>query len=223
MTTTKLLITCVFLLCGNSYTSAKGDIIQNSPEWLPLSEEAQEQIISEYATALDEFAQVMPKFGSDTESLWAADTVHTMATSLKHNQLPFLQNYAIISQMQNYTGYGMAYFNAIIGTYTSPDLAGYALRIISMCDSIYCKLKEAEFEDVKLLSIFNILSVQNMQLFNTLNRINNDQPADEQLGFTMYSLHVIDSIANLQDYSDKDIYKIATILESYSSFQMICR
>ena len=222
MATTKLLITCVFCCAVYSCTSAKGDIRQNTPEWLPLSAEAQERIISDYATALDEFAQVMPKFGSDTESLWAADTVHTMATSLKQNHYPFLQSYATICQMQNYTSYGMAYVNAIIGTYKSPDLADYALRFISLCDTAYCKLKETEFDDVKLLSMFKILSIQNMQLFNTLNRVNNDQPADEQLSFAMYSLQVIDSLASLQDYSDKDIYKIATIYESYSSFQMVC-
>ena len=72
MTTTKLLITCIFCCAVYSYTSAKGDIKQNSPEWLPLSEE--------------------------TQSLWAADTVHTMAISLKQNQLPFLQNYAIVTK-----------------------------------------------------------------------------------------------------------------------------
>jgi hypothetical protein len=38
--------------------------------------------------AFDEFAQVMPKFGQDTEAQWAADTVHAMALSIKDVPLP---------------------------------------------------------------------------------------------------------------------------------------
>ena len=127
----------------------------------------------------------------------------------------------MISQMQNYTGYGMVYFNAIIGTYAVPDLAGYALRIIPLSDSLYCQLEEAKFEDVRLLSRFNLQSIYNMHLFNTLNRINSDQPADREITSTMYAWMAMDSIANMKEYFDKDIFKISTILESYASFQMV--
>ena len=221
MKTTKLLITCFFCCTVCSCSNAKNDTKQNAPEWVPLSAETREKVVTDYVEALDKFAQVMPKFGSDTESQWAADTVHAMAASVKQNHSSFLQSYAMISQMQNYTGYGMVYFNAIIGTYAVPDLAGYALRIIPLSDSLYCQLEEAKFEDVRLLSRFNLQSIYNMHLFNTLNRINTDQPADREIASTMYAWMAMDSIANMKEYFDKDIFKISTILEGYASFQMV--
>lgn len=217
-----LLIICLFSCAMFCCSGVKHDVAQGSPEWLPLSVEAQEIILNDYVAALDEFAQVMPKFGSDTESQWAADTVHTMATSLRKNHFTFPQSYAIVCQMQNYTGYGMTYFNAIIGTHTNPELADFALRVTPYCDSIYYRLEDSKFEDVKTLSMFNVLSTENMRLFNTLNRINTNQQVDYELEFLFQSLGILDSIANLKEYPNKDIFKTSAILESYSFFQMVC-
>ena len=217
-----LLIACFFLCAAYSYSNIKDDRRQDAPKWLPLSPEAQEKIIKDYVAALDEFAQVMPAFGGDTESDWAADTVHTMAMAIEQNQYPFLQNYATISQMQNYTAYGMVYFNAIIATYKEPDIAGYALQMLSQSDSLYCELQKMGFEDVGCLSVFNIGSLLNMHLFYTLNGVNNDREVDRELGLLMYSMNVLDSISSLKKYSDKDVYKVAAVLESYAFFQMVC-
>jgi hypothetical protein len=83
-------ITIVCLICStvccNSNTSKVS--AQDSPEWLILSKEAQERVVNDYVDAFDEFAQVMPKFGQDTEAQWAADTVHAMALSIKDVPLP---------------------------------------------------------------------------------------------------------------------------------------
>lgn len=214
----------ICLICSTVYGCSNTKSVNNLPssDWLPLSAEVQESIIYDYADALDEFAQVVPLFDDDTEAQWAADTVHTMATALKKGQYPFLQNLATISQMQNYTGYGMAYFNAIIGSYKDPQSAAFALSIIPKNDSIYKELQAKEFDDVKTLVHYQIISVNNMQLFNTLNLINNDQPIDREIGFTLYCMSVLDSIANLKEYSNKDFFKVAGVLECYSYFQMIC-
>ena len=179
------------------------------------------ELIEEYVKALDDFAQIMPKFGQDTEAQWAADTVHTMAASLKGNKCSSPQRMAIISQMHNYTAYGMAYFNAITGLYENKELASYVLTMIPQCDSVYNELKKSQFENVRLLSLFNIVSTQNMQMFVTLNRLNTNRPAGEELGSTMYAIAVMDSLTKNSEYSDKDIIKISSVIETYTFFKMI--
>lgn len=163
----------------------------------------------------------MPKFGQDSEAEWAADTVHAMATSLKGKTYSSPQSMAIICQMQNYTAYGMAYFNAITGLYENKELASYVLTMIPQCDSVYNELKKSQFENVRLLSLFNIVSTQNMQMFVTLNRLNTNRPAGEELGSTMYAIALMDSLTSISDYSDKDIIKISSVMETYTFFKMI--
>ena len=223
MTKTKVILIATFIcstMCCNSNTGKVS--AQDSPEWLTLSKEAQKRIVNDYVDALDEFVQMMPKFGQDTEAQWAADTVHTMAIALRHDQYPFHKSIATISQMQNYAAYGMTYFNATIGTYKEPTLARYALNIITQSDSLYKSLKEVDFLDVRKLALFNATSVYNMQLFNTLNRINNDRDYNREIFLSIYSIAALDSISQIKEYSDKEIYKISSVLESFSYFQMVC-
>ena len=217
-----LVAICLIGCVQNGHSSHNSNSEQINPEWIPLSPEAEHEIVIEYAKALDEFAQVVPLFDDDTEAQWAADTVHQMALTLANNNYPFLQSLAVLSQMQNYTGYGMAYFNAIIGSHKNPELSDFALHIIPKNDSIYHKLEKAKFEDFKTYSLFNLLSIHNMQLFNALNRVINEQPVDDESGYTIYALNVLDSITCLNNYSDKEIFKISSVLESFSFFQMVC-
>jgi hypothetical protein len=215
---TKIIIIACFVLCvvccdsnakkGNAHSSEK-------------SEESQDELVHDYVNALDGFAQIMPKFGQDTEAEWAADTVHAMAASLKGKRYSYHQSMAIISQMQNYTAYGMAYFNAITGLYENKELASYVLTMIPQCDSVYNELKKSQFENVRLLSLFNIVSTQNMQMFVTLNRLNTNRPAGEELGSTMYAIALMDSLTRISEYSDKDIIKISSVMETYTFFKMI--
>ena len=123
--------------------------------------------------------------------------------------------------MQNYTAYGMAYFNAITGLYENKELASYVLTMIPQCDSVYNELKKSQFENVRLLSLFNIVSTQNMQMFVTLNRLNTNRPVGEELGSTMYALAMVDSLTRISEYSDKDITKISSVMETYTFFKMI--
>ena len=58
----------------------------SSVDWLALSDSMQKRIVRDYVNALDSFAQAMPIVGGDTESMWAADTVHTMAQRVKEGQ-----------------------------------------------------------------------------------------------------------------------------------------
>ncbi|MBR5069285.1 MAG: hypothetical protein IKX25_07755 [Bacteroidales bacterium] len=217
-----ILILCLLCILLSSCFDVKDGGKRPSTPWVPLSQDAEESIVDDYAAALDEFASIMPIFGQDTEALWVADTVHAMAKTVKMSHSLFTKKYATISQMQNYLGYGMAYRTAITAKAKDAELSDYALRIIPHCDSIYTRLRETKFQNVTLLSLFNILSIQNMQLFTTLTRINNNLEMDKEINYTMYALSVVDSLSRIEDYSDKDIYKISAIMESTSYFQMIC-
>ena len=55
MKTTKLLITCLFCCAVCSCSNAKNDTKQNVPEWVPLSAETRENIVTDYVEALDKF------------------------------------------------------------------------------------------------------------------------------------------------------------------------
>lgn len=211
------IIWCIAYGCSNP----KKQKIQDSPKKVTPSESAQNEIIKEYVKAFDAFAQIMPKFGQDTEAQWAADTVHVMAVSLERSSYSYPQRMAIISQMQNYTAYGMTYFNATIGLYKNSELASYALKMIHPSDSIYNELKKTQFKDVRLLSVFNIASIQNMQLFVALNRLNNDQPMGEELLSTMHALAAMDYITQAKEYTDKEILKISSVMDAFSFFKMI--
>lgn len=95
---------------------------------------------------------VMPKIGGDTESIWAADTIHTMATSLLNKKSDYNKTIAGIYVMQSYTAYGLAYFNAIIGTYRDPEASRFILHFKHDCDSLYIIAEEKNFHDVCSLS-----------------------------------------------------------------------
>ena len=84
-------------------------------DWLTLSDSTQKRIVRDYVNALDSFALAMPILGSDTESTWAADTVHMMTQRVREEQRSFLENMADVYKIHSYIAYGMSYFNAIIG------------------------------------------------------------------------------------------------------------
>jgi hypothetical protein len=218
------LIMIFCLLCSTLYgcsTTPKG-IKQDPSEWQPFSTVSQEKILSDYVNALDEFAKVIPIIDDDTEAQWAADTVHIMASAFRKENRSFQKNMAMICHMQDYIAYGMVYFNAIIGTYKEPQLARYALSIIAQSDSLFNGLKEVDYNDIRKLAFMQSTSAYNMQLFNTLNRINNDKDINRELYLSLYSFAVVDSVSQLKDYSDVEILKVSCVMESYSYFQMIC-
>lgn len=222
MKTLVILIVCLICSVTCCISNTQQDSSASTPDWLILSNDAQRMVVNDYVDALDEFAQVMPKFGQDTESEWAADTVHTMALALKQNKYSFQKSLATISQMQNYTAYGMVYFNATIGTYKEPQLAGYALHLILQSDSLYHSLEDTGFNDVRKLAVFQATSVYNMQLFNTLNRVNNDRGYNREVYLSLYCVGLMDSLSTVKDYSEIEIYKVSSVLESFSFFQMTC-
>ncbi len=215
-------IACLFCCIACGCTHQKYKNVDRSPEWLPLSIEAKERVVNDYADALDEFAKVIPIIDDDSEAQWAADTVHCMISAMKEEKYSFLKDMAILCHIQDYISYGMVYFNAIIGTHKNPELAGYALNIITQSDSLYNDLSKIDFNDVRKLALMQSLSAYNMQLFTTLNRINNDKDINRELYFSLYSYAVVDSVSQQEGYSDSEIFKVSCAMEAYSYFQMMC-
>ena len=71
-----LLLGVIGMSCNTKSQEQSGD------RYTGLNSEIEKEICSKYINALHSFAMVMPTIGGDTESIWAADTIHTMATSL---------------------------------------------------------------------------------------------------------------------------------------------
>ena len=105
-----LLLGVICMSCNTKSQEQSGD------RYTGLNSEIEKEICSKHINALDSFAMVMPKIGGDTESTWAADTIHAMATSLLNENSDYNKTIAGVYLMQSYTAYGLAYFNAVIGT-----------------------------------------------------------------------------------------------------------
>ncbi len=195
-----------------------------SEDWLALSDSAQKRIVRDNVNALDSFAQAMPIVGGDTESMWAADTVHTMAQRVREWQQSFMKNMADIYQMQSYISYGMAYFNAIIGLpHDTTKLCNFVLKdMLASSDSLHQTIIADEYKNFKTWNVLRFESILNMQLFNTLNGMNN-QPTytDPDLGYSVKCEMIIDSLINKGQLTDKEIFQASCFLESTSFFKMI--
>ena len=137
-----LLLGVICMSCNTKSQEQSGD------SYTVLNSEIEKEICSKHINALDSFAMVMPKIGGDTESTWAADTIHAMATSLLNENSDYNKTIAGVYLMQSYTAYGLAYFNAVIGTYRDPDASRLILHFKQDCDSLYKITEEKEFHDV---------------------------------------------------------------------------
>ena len=153
---------------------------------LTLPALVQNIIINDYINALDSFSQGMPIIGGDTESTWAADTVHTMVQRVKEGHQSFLKNMADIYQMHSYIAYGMSYYNAIIGLpHDTTKLCNFVLKdMLASSDSLHQAIIANDYKNIKTWNDLRFESILNMQLFNTLNGMNN-QPTytDSDLGY----------------------------------------
>lgn len=199
---------------------------QSDGNWSGLNSKTEVEISSKFVNALDSFAIVMPVIGGDDESSWAADTVHTMAAKLLKEDADFNKKIADTYMMQSYTAYGLAYFNAIIGTYRDPDASRLILHFANDCDSLYNIAKSKDFKDVCSLSELGNHSLLLLQLFKYLNDVN--QADDEEdinmgtLGISLISSDILKELHKQKSYSEKDLFKISQLLEGACFFQVYC-
>jgi len=191
---------------------------------LTLSELTQKSVIQDYVNALDSFALAMPIVGGDTESMWAVDTIHTMARQVREGQRSFLENMVDIYQMHSYIAYGLSYFNATIGlSHDTTKLCNFVLKdMLASADSLHQAIIADDYKNIKTWNVLRFESILNMQIFNTLNGMNN-QPTytDSDLGYSVRCELIIDSLINRRQLTDKEIYQVSCFLESSSFFKMI--
>lgn len=135
--------------------------------WQTLSVFAQNSVVQDYVNALDSFALAMPIVGGDTESTWAADTVHTMAQDVREQQRSFLENMADIYQMHSYIAYGMSYRIATIElALDTSKLCNYVLsNMLASSDSLHQAIIADDYKSVKTWNVIRFESILNMQLF----------------------------------------------------------
>lgn len=193
-------------------------------EWLSFSQPAQKKIVHDYVIALDSFALAMPIVGGDTESTWAADTVHMMAKRVKEGQRSFLESMADIYLMQSYIAYGMSYFNAIVGLpRDTTKLCNYVLRdLLASSDSLHRAIIADDYKSIEIWNAIRFGSILNMQLFNKLNGMNSQpQYEDPGLKHSILCQMALDSITCKGQLADKEQFQASCFLESTAFFKMI--
>lgn len=212
---------CVFASCNKNANVSTND---TDASFIPLSAPTQKKIMLDLVNAVDSFAMAMPIIGGDTESSWAADTVHDMAQQVRESEMSYVDNLAQVYLMYDYIAYGFSYFNAILGVVGSDaDMAKYALwEMLGASDSLYQALITKEQKTVEELAKFAFVSTFNMQLFNTLSAANNDTSyIDPDLPFTLYCVEAMDSLKKSAEFNENDMFKIYCFLESSAFFKMI--
>ena len=218
---------CIFLafLGTVCYTQAYCDSIEPiGTGWMSISDSSQKIIVQYYVSALDSFALAMPIVGGDTESTWAADTVHVMAKRVKEGKQSFLESICEIYQMQNYIAYGMSYLNAIIGLpHDTTKLCNYVLKdILASSDSLHQAIIADDYKSVKTWNVIRFESILNMQLFYTLNGMNcQPQYEDRDLNYSVLCQMALDSITCKGQLTDKELFQASCFLESTAFFKVI--
>ena len=217
-------IYCLFIIISVSTFANNKEKIYYNEEFMMLLDSTRNRIVKDYVNALDSIAQAMTIVGGDTESTWAADIVHSMAQQVREGQHSFLENMADIYKMHSYIAYGLSYFNAIIGLpHDSSTLCNFVLKDMLACtDSWHQAIIADDYKNIKTWNVLRFESILNMQLFNTLNGMNN-QPTytDSDLGYSVRCEMIIDSLMNKGQLTNKEIYQVSCFLESSSFFKMI--
>ena len=193
-------------------------------DWLSISNSAQKIIVQDYVNALDSFALAMPIIGGDTESTWAADTVHVMAKRVKEGQRSFLESMADIYLMQSYIAYGISYFNAVVGLpHDTQKLCSYVLKdMLASSDSLNQAIIADDYKSVKTWNVIRFESILNMQLFYALNGMNcQPQYEDRDLNYSVLCQMALDSITCKGQLTDKELFQASFFLESTAFFKMI--
>lgn len=216
-----LIAFCSVLFSTQAYCNSRKLI---DVDWLSLSDSAQKIIVQDYVNALDSFALAMPIIGGDTESTWAADTVHVMAKRVKKGQRSFLESMADIYLMQSYIAYGISYFNAVVGLpHDTQKLCSYVLKdMLASSDSLNQAIIADDYKSIKTWNIIRFESILNMQLFYTLNGMNcQPQYEDRDLNYSVLCQMALDSITCKGQLTDKELFQASCFLESTAFFKVI--
>ena len=109
------LLLLLMTACGGSNKPKENATVTNAM-W-------QSEVIVPMKEALERLAVVSPKFGADTESVWAANQVVALSDSLDGvEDFSFYDAMYDIYTMQMCIAYGLAYFPSLLSMYEDCEL-----------------------------------------------------------------------------------------------------
>lgn len=189
---------------------------------------SESEIIRTYAEAVDAFAKSMPGVGGDTESYWAADTIHQIAANVLKGKYNYNESLAKIYYMQHLSAYGMCYFSGIMCKERSMEEADEILGMVSATDSVYQILSKENFSDFRKIQDFGFLSLYHLQMFlhvqNAIQMAENKGPVYDEGSYrsSFYCMKILESLRQQGIYTEADINKFSSQLEGTVFFNTIC-
>lgn len=153
----KVLFSLLLLLtaCNGGSNKSKENATVTNAMW-------QSEVIVPMKEALERLAVVSPKFGADTESVWAASNVVMLCDSLDKVDSLSLDLYDAIYDlytMQTCIAYGLAYSPSLLSMYEDCELAHKGVGIMSTWNELLKEKPQEKQLDwlsyVGLYSLFN--------------------------------------------------------------------
>ncbi len=122
------------------------------------------EVIVPMKEALERLAIVSPKFGADTESVWAANQVVMLSDSLDNIETPsFYDAMYDIYTMQMYIAYGLAYVPSMMSLYRDNEIAREGVNIVNRWRSL--KENKPQEKQLEWLSQMSLMSLYNYTAF----------------------------------------------------------
>lgn len=119
-----LIVLVVLTGCNGGSNKPKESTTVTNEMW-------QNDVIVPMKEALERLAVVSPKFGADTESVWAANQVVMLSDSLDGvENLSFYDAMFDIYTMQAYIAYGLAYLPSLMSLYRDNEIAHEGVAIV---------------------------------------------------------------------------------------------
>ena len=155
----KILFSLLLLLvaCNGGNNKSKESATVTNAMW-------KSEVIVPMKEALERLAVVSPKFGADTESVWAANQVVALSDSLDGvENLSFYDAMYDIYTMQMYIAYGLAYVPSLMSLYQDNEIAHEGVRIVER----WLNWKEDMPQEKRLewLSQMSLMSLYNYTAF----------------------------------------------------------
>lgn len=151
-----VLLILVTMACQGKASDSIYSKNESMESFLAYNGDFHNDIIVPQVKAWKELAKVMyPRVCDDTETEWAAFQVDSLANViLKNPLLSKGEQLARLYEIENTACYGMAYFSAVIGSYTNPDASQEALSIIQRSFEAMDTLKANHYKDADLLMLY---------------------------------------------------------------------
>ena len=150
------LLLLLMTACGGSNKPKENATVTNAM-W-------QSEVIVPMKEALERLAVVSPKFGADTESVWAANQVVALSDSLDGvEDFSFYDAMYDIYTMQMYIAYGLAYVPSLMSLYRDNEIAHEGVGIVERWQT--WKEDMPQKKRLEWLSQMSLMSLYNYTAF----------------------------------------------------------